>query len=659
MSSRHLPVLGSTSIHLGASTPDFHIALVHPYLPASQFKNRLKNRESLSLAYLAAALRQHGFQCRPLNAEMLDLGPDEVCRDLLSDPQMRLLGLSLKSQRTYRAAKKIAAEVRRQRPDVHIVVGGVFPSAANAQVLEDCADFDSLVRGEGETAIVEIAARLERGLPLSDMLGLTHRRGSDIVINPPRPRITDLDQLAFPARDDLEYLLQHRSDTGISAYIVGSRGCYARCTFCSIHALYDGSHLRVQRSADSVVAELEALEANYGIRRFQFVDDLFVMPSQRGREWVRRLRELIEDRRLRVELYGEMRSDTVTDDVLCDLRAAGLDLIFVGMDAGSDTVLDRMDKGTTVAQNDEALEVIRRQGIDPDNVVLGYIMFEPEMSLAELKANYDWIRQSGYCNVQHLQNRMNVYHGTPQYERMHRKGTYDVSAFGERWNYTWTDGRVAAFEAAFRRFQDRFMSECHEDLVRAKVAWRLRAQKGVPISERDTLVSGDKLTSWLGDLFNQAYRRVEGLERAAYYFVFDNLFVWLEHRECHPEWREEKIWQGLVPLIEQLQLESRQLVAFAERADTLRLVDEVGGEPPIDAAWTSDGVAWVWLQLAGGHVGYRAVIGARGRDRLDHCCELVRFVVDGAGAWRAEPQPAFSSADLVLLPEPMIEPQCC
>jgi radical SAM superfamily enzyme YgiQ (UPF0313 family) len=91
-----------------------------------------------------------------------------------------------------------------------------------------------------------------------------------------------------------------------------------------------------------------------------------------------------------------------------DLQRAGLRLIFVGVDAGDDRLLDRMDKGTTVEDNNQAMDVIRKQGIDLDNVTLGYIMFEPEMTLEELYNNYQWIRSSGYCNTQHLQNRMNI-----------------------------------------------------------------------------------------------------------------------------------------------------------------------------------------------------------------------------------------------------------
>ena len=214
---------------------------------------------------MATSLRlseRHSFSVVSINAEMHDLTPQQVCDALLQDADIRLIGISAKSQRTYAAAKQIAAMMKRHRRDLHITLGGVFPSAADSQILEDCPDIDSVVRGEGEDAIVELAARLSKNLPLTEMLGITLRVDGKVFVAPDRPRIQNLDLLPFPARRDLQFILS-QGRRAPSAYLVASRGCYAKCTFCSIHQIY-GDHLVMRRSPLNIIAEMEDVIERYG-----------------------------------------------------------------------------------------------------------------------------------------------------------------------------------------------------------------------------------------------------------------------------------------------------------------------------------------------------------------------------------------------------------
>ncbi|MFE9558716.1 B12-binding domain-containing radical SAM protein [Streptomyces sp. NPDC006703] len=598
----------------------FSTAVVHPFLTEAVAKNRLKYRESLALGYLIAALEAGDYPVESVNAELEFLAPEEVAERLMAVPDLGLLGISAKSQRTYRAAKQIAELVKRERPEVHVTVGGVFPSAAANEVLEDAPQIDSVVRGEGEYGITELAWRVATGAPLSQMRGLTYRQDGRPRTAPERPRIRDLDALPRPARRDLEWIIKNGRRGGHSAYLVASRGCYAACTFCSIHQIY-GDHNVMRRSPGSIVEEMRLIGEEQGVRRFSFVDDLFIMPSPNGYRWVEEFCDQIVEAGLDVNFYAEMRADTVKPDFVRRLRDVGLHRLFIGVESGVDSVLKRWDKGTTVADNETALANLRETGMPPHAINFGYIMFDPEMSLAELREQFRWIKESGHCRVQHLQNKMNIYWGTPQYQRMIAQGRTDTAPLGDRWQYEFDDWRVGDVEAAVRWFHRRYESEgWSEPAIKAREAFLARVNEDVctvPVPD------------WLFDLLNQAQRKTEGLERGLYYEAFEHAFAQVgADGRCDDDFREG-LWAALLPRITELQEQSGLFEAFADALDTIRAV--APDEPvdrPATARLSADGtVSEVWVRTETALQGYRATPFHTGPDRCDHACTHVSYTV--------------------------------
>ncbi|MEU4062666.1 radical SAM protein [Streptomyces wedmorensis] len=626
-SSLPLTVLEPFANHQNENA-DFVVGLVHPYLVEAWQKNRLKYRESLAIGYLAGALDKHGFENTSINAELLGIGPEEVAERLLQNPRIQLIGISAKSQRTYRAARRIAQLVKAVRPDVHITLGGVFPSAADRPILEDCQEIDSIVRGEGEYAIVELAARLSLGQPLDKMRGLSLRVGGKYVRTPDRPRVRDLDALAFPARHDLRQMLAENHTGSTSAYLVASRGCYASCTFCSIHQIY-GDHNVVRRSPESIANEMEYIKDNFGVRRFSFVDDLFIMPSPRGIQWVHDFCDLLIERKLDVNFYAEMRADTIEKSLVSRLTDVGMHRLFIGAESGVDSVLVRWDKGTTVADNNKALRELREIGMAPHQINFGYIMFDPEMTFAELKEQYQWIRDSGYAKVQHLQNKMNIYWGTPQYQRMIDQGRVDDAALGDRWIYTFDDPKVDAFEPAFRRFHRRYEADPRAlAVLEARDAFLQRVQQDK---------ARTPMPKWLFECLSQAMRRIDGADRDCYFYVFERLFAALEDTDVLSENAEEEIWQGLEPLMNQLGADAELLRALAQGIEEIVETAPADGGPGVHQAWRvadegSPEVVTIWLADGPESTdGFRVSLGHRGEDRYEHACEAVSVPAGAPG----------------------------
>ncbi len=390
--------------------------------------------ENLSTRYLAAVLRQHGYSVTLAAFSTPDEMGTVVQQARRESP--RLIGLSIIFQ--YRAPEflALAAELRQVLPNAHITTGGHFPTFTASELLRDYAALDSVVRGEGELTLLELVDHLDSPSTWRDIPGLTFRENGQVVANPSRPLIADLDSLPFPARDTWP---QHHLGIGVSP-VVGSRGCYRNCAFCSIHAFYGSSRGKLQRfrSVPNLVDEMEQLYRDCGVRFFIFNDDEWFAPGAARLPRIQALERELARRQLDAILSIKCRADDVELDLFRRLRDLGVARAYVGIESGSDHSLQTLNKRTTVAQNRRALETLNRLGLLAD---FGLIFFDPESTAEDIRANLDFFHDMAGAGQAPLSfGRMEVYAGTAIQERLAREGrlTGDYLA----WNYTNPDPRI-------------------------------------------------------------------------------------------------------------------------------------------------------------------------------------------------------------------------
>ena len=140
--------------------------------------------ENLSLRYLAAALASAGMDAS-LVAFDRAIDVAQVSRQVLAEkPDM--VGLSIAFQHRVRDFFKLAWLLRQGGFGGHITCGGHLPTIIHDRILSGCSALDSVVRHDGEETLCELARAVEAGKPLDGMLGLTYRRGDELVTNPPR-----------------------------------------------------------------------------------------------------------------------------------------------------------------------------------------------------------------------------------------------------------------------------------------------------------------------------------------------------------------------------------------------------------------------------------------------------------------------------------------
>ena len=325
---------------------------------------------SLGLLYLAASVREHGYQTAIIESDIERLNPDQVATRLIKE-KPDFIGITLFTVGVWQAAQ-IARQVKRRLPDTIIIVGGPHISSMATETMERFPEFDIAVIHEGEHVLPELLQHLESGNSLDSIKGIIYRNDSELNRTPPAPSIMDLDNLPMPAWD----LLPNFPDTylpaifdypqGPVATLVASRGCPFLCKFCDTSTF--GAKVRAN-SPEMVFKMMRHLHSNHGIRHIQFVDDLFLASKIRTLA----LCDLIIDNKLKMTWSCTARVDTVKPDVVKRMKQAGCWEISFGLETGSNELLQKMEKAARVEVSEQAVNWTADAGIRCKGLfMLGY-----------------------------------------------------------------------------------------------------------------------------------------------------------------------------------------------------------------------------------------------------------------------------------------------
>ncbi len=260
-------------------------------------------------------------------------------------------------------AIKTASDLRvRVGKDSFICAGGPYPIALQAKCLEQAPNMDAVVTGEGELTVLEIIERLQMGRSLDGVQGVAWRDGARIVTNSPRPLITDLDSLPFPARELLDNADRYIPPPGTYrkkpvAVMITSRGCTRHCIYCFQLDKERKSGIRY-RSVDNVLREIEQC-IRLGYREIKFLDDTFAANYGRAMEIAQEIRR----RRLPICWFASACVNQVDRKLLQAFHDAGCWAMLFGAESGVQKNLNTIRKGTTLEQIRTAVRTAQDVGI--------------------------------------------------------------------------------------------------------------------------------------------------------------------------------------------------------------------------------------------------------------------------------------------------------
>lgn len=324
------------------------------------------NWPPLQLAYLAGAALRAGHEARIYDAMNKDATFDDIAAEIerfRPDFVMSLDYLPVTgaiSTATVPAALHALAVAKQVDPGMVTAIGGPHPTFMYEEILSDPHNHaDFVIRGEPEETLVELMGTVPGSAP-DAVQGIAFLSDGELVATPLRPHIADLDSLEVAWHlldwDDYHYNVE---PWGRMASILTSRGCMMGCSFCSQRLFWRGEWRA--RDPRRVLDEMRHLVETYAVEFITLID---AYPTKDRDRWVRLLDLLIEAD-LGVHLLIETRvEDIIRDaDIMEKYRDAGIIHVYLGAETSTDDLLSSLNKGTTVDQNKQAVDLLKAHDI--------------------------------------------------------------------------------------------------------------------------------------------------------------------------------------------------------------------------------------------------------------------------------------------------------
>jgi anaerobic magnesium-protoporphyrin IX monomethyl ester cyclase len=380
----------------------------------------------LGIQTLAPVLRQRGHQVRMFDTAHPQMKAEHIAQAVAQQPP-DVISLSFLSTTTYPAVKSMARRLKAEAGKIPIIVGGAFATLNADRILGDCADIDCVGVGEGEELLPDYLDHLDDP---GSVVGLVWRRGGKIVENAPRPLLRDLDQFPFPDRISLpiDYIESLPLDVpavlSLDKFctVQTSRGCPYSCIYCDIPSLGKGRWR--SRSPEHVLRELQELN-DLGYRSIYLTDDHFLINRKR----IDSICRGIIERELKFRWGCEGRVDSVGIEQLPVMRQAGCTFLAFGVEAGTQKVLDRLNKKQTLAQVEHAVREAKHQGISRLHGF--FIVGSPDETEADILESFRFAARLELDTFGF--NRLCVYRGTALWQEYVARGILDDERDWHKW----------------------------------------------------------------------------------------------------------------------------------------------------------------------------------------------------------------------------------
>jgi len=256
--------------------------------------------------------------------------------------------------------------VKKVKPNAITVVGGQHFTVTAQESLKAYPEIDVIVRGEGEQTLLELVDALMKKASLSKIKGISFRHDGEILHNPERPLIENLDDLPFPGYHFVKDLIHRYHFTMMAgsktryALIEGSRGCPHRCTFCTQWRHWNGKYRA--KSAKRIADEMEFCYQNYGSRFFWLTDDNFGMGKRMMDLCDEIIRRGFSDD---IMWFFQARCDDIVRQkyVLPKMRRAGNRWILFGVESHSKSTLEAFNKKIDPEDSKRAVKLLKENDI--------------------------------------------------------------------------------------------------------------------------------------------------------------------------------------------------------------------------------------------------------------------------------------------------------
>lgn len=314
------------------------------------------------LAYATAILEKDGFECKLIDgiAEHITDG-EFIQRGAKFDPDIIVLETSTP---TIEIDIQTAIKLRRACPrNVKIVFTGPHISVFQDKFLLETPVVDYLCIGEYDYTLRELVRTLNEHRAVDNIKGIVYRNSAgNIIINPRRESITNLDELPWPAYHHLP-MLKYNDDFNVlpkpMVQMWASRGCPFKCNFCLWPQVIYANHQYRTRDPVKVVDEMEWLINTYGFKSVYFDDDTFDI----GKRRILALCSEIKKRGIKIHWAAMARADTLDREILHAMADSGMIAIKYGVESGVQEIVNGCNKHLDLKKVIKTVEITKAVGI--------------------------------------------------------------------------------------------------------------------------------------------------------------------------------------------------------------------------------------------------------------------------------------------------------
>lgn len=320
---------------------------------------------SYAIPYLDGYLKKEGIETKILFPKIRSLSNRQLIKEILAlNPAIVGMGGLFGD---IHEIENIISGLEPYRKNFRIVIGGYLvtpiPEFALLKTKADIA-----VIGEGEIIFADLVKAILGNKNIYDIKGLALRNGDEVVLTGQGPFIEDLSNLPKINYDKfpLEYFIKvykfykHIPQNSIYTprsrifWIQTGRGCPFECNFC-----YHHSKFRLRKIQD-VIQETKELVERFNLNIIRFQDDLFTINKKRTFE----LCNTILKEGLNIKYIVSGHFGILDEEMVKALKESGCIQISLGIESGSQRVLDLIGKGTRIEQINEVMKLIRKYEID-------------------------------------------------------------------------------------------------------------------------------------------------------------------------------------------------------------------------------------------------------------------------------------------------------
>lgn len=385
----------------------------------------------------------------------IDEGIDNIVNNV--DRSCNYFGITLHSENVD-FVFQLAEELKRNISNSVVFVGSIFATLCAKDIVENCEFIDFVVLGHGEIPIetlyqdiINNNLSLEQALEKSSYI--LYRNNMSKV----KPCYSNIEIHSLPER---QYLANNNKTV---ACIIGSHGCYGKCTFCTVP---EPGAIVSERSANDIFDEIKKLYLSNKISFFYFLDAAIEGFGRRGKKRLLELCKLIINSNYKLSFRAFIRSESFGEndedlEILKYLRKAGFVNLIIGIESGNENDLKIYNKLCTLADNKKCLSLFKNMNF---NIMLGYIILNPYTNYYDLKQNYELLRNSEFSLLHNFINCLQVNYNTPIYYKLKEDGLLNdnFSFKTDGYDYHCIDDRT---DKIFRFIKDNFLDSeiCNKD----------------------------------------------------------------------------------------------------------------------------------------------------------------------------------------------------